>query len=74
MKKPQCSDILLTYPDLDLTVKDMRGNTPFATALAAKDHQAGKAILKREPKAAEQVGKSLAGNWLVIGYRNIKID
>jgi hypothetical protein len=54
-KQTQCSDILLSNPDLDLTIKDKAGHTPFAKALAAKDDEAGKAILKREPKAAEQV-------------------
>ena len=57
-KQPQCSAILLSQPRLDLTVKDKKGQTPFATALATKDHETGKAILEREPKAAEQVHKS----------------
>ena len=54
-KQPQCSDLLLTHQDLDLTIKDKAGNTPFAKAMTVKDNEAGRAILKREPKAAEQV-------------------
>ena len=54
-KQPQCSGILLSHPNIDLTQQDKSGNTPFAAALAARDHQAGLAILKRELKAAEQV-------------------
>lgn len=56
-KQPQCSDLLLFHADLDLTIKDKAGNTPFAKAMAVKDDEAGRAILKREPKAAEQVSQ-----------------
>lgn len=58
-KQPQCSDLLLAQTDLDLTIKDKAGNTPFAKAMAVKDNEAGRAILKREPKAAEQVGTTI---------------
>lgn len=54
-KQTQCSDVLLSHADLDLTIKDKAGHTPFAKAMAARDDEAGRAILKREPKAAEQV-------------------
>lgn len=57
-KEPQCSDILLSHSDLDLTIKDKAGNTPFAKAMAVRDDETGRAILKREPKAAEQVIKA----------------
>lgn len=50
-----CSVVLLSHADLDLTIKDKSGHTPFAKAMAVKDDEAGRAILKREPKAAEQV-------------------
>ena len=55
-KQPQCSDILLHHPVLDLTLRDKSGNTPFAKALSVRDNEAGMAILNRESKAAEQVG------------------
>ena len=54
-RHPSCAHILLQQPRLDLSVKDNRGSTPFAAALATKDNETGLAILKREPKAAEQV-------------------
>ena len=54
-KQPQCSDILLRHSDLDLTIRDKSGDTPFAKALSVKDNEAGLAILNREPNAAEQV-------------------
>ena len=62
-KQPQCSDILLLHSDLDLTIRDKAGNTPFAKAMAVKDNEAGLAILNREPKAAEQVSVSCAHLW-----------
>ena len=43
------------HPDLDLTIIDKSGSTPFAMAMSVKDTETGQAILKREPKAAEQV-------------------
>ena len=46
---------MLNQPRIDVTIKDSKGQTPFAVALATKDNETGKAILKREPKAAEQV-------------------
>ena len=59
-KQPRCSDILLQHPDIDLTIRDKSGNTPFAMAMSVKDNEAGQAILKREPKAAEQVSSECA--------------
>lgn len=46
---------MLQQPRIDLSLKDKSGQTPFAAALAAKDNETGRAILKKEPKAAEQV-------------------
>lgn len=57
-KQTQCSAVLLLHEDLDLTIKDKVGHTPFAKAMAAKDDEVGRAILRREPKAAEQVRKT----------------
>ena len=42
-------------------MRDKAGNTPFAKAMAVRDDEAGRAILKREPKAAEQVNYGQAG-------------
>ena len=45
----------MAHPALDLAVKDKKGNTPFAAALAAKDSDTGQSIVQRDPKSAEQV-------------------
>ena len=55
-KQPLCCHVLLGHPSLDLTIKNEAGNTAFACALEARDNEVGKAILQREPNAAEQVG------------------
>ena len=54
-KHPRCSHLLLAHPSLDLAVRDKNGNTAFAAALASRDNEVGKAILQRDPNAAEQV-------------------
>lgn len=54
-KHPDCSAILLCQPRIDLTIRDAKGHTPFAVAMATKDNETGRAILEREPDAAEQV-------------------
>ena len=58
-KKPRCSDILLAHPSIDLSIRDKKDQTPFASALAVQDNEAGKAILQRQPNAAEQVWNTL---------------
>lgn len=72
-KQPQCSTVLLSHVDLDLTVKDKAGHTPFAKAMTAKDDEAGRAILKREPKAAEQVD-SRGQNFLHLAVLNQDLE
>jgi len=47
--------LLLSHPALNLTVRDKTGATPFAAAMAVKNIRAARAILDREPTAAEQV-------------------
>ena len=54
-KNTMCSHLLLAHTSLDLTVRNKAGSTAFASALEAKDNEIGKAILQREPSAAEQV-------------------
>ena len=50
----------MSHPLLDLTLRDRSGLTPFAAAMTFKNNKAAQAILDREPRAAEQVGISLA--------------
>ncbi|KAM8703214.1 hypothetical protein ACLKA7_007920 [Drosophila subpalustris] len=46
-------NILLCHPGIDLKVRDKSGLTPFATALAIRNHKAAQRILERLPNAAE---------------------
>ena len=54
-KNTMCSHLLLAHPSLDLTIRNKANSTVFASALEAKDNEIGKAILQRDPSAAEQV-------------------
>ena len=47
--------LLLSHPNLDLTMRDKNGLTPFAAAMTTRNNKAAQSILNREPKAAEQV-------------------
>ncbi|XP_050746200.1 rabankyrin-5 isoform X2 [Drosophila biarmipes] len=47
--------ILLCHPDIDLKLRDMSGNTPFAAALSIRNDKAAQRILVRFPTAAEQM-------------------
>lgn len=52
---PIPTQLLLGHPELNLTLEDRTGQTPFAVALDTKDHKSAEAILSREPNAAERV-------------------
>ena len=54
-KNTFCCHVLLGHPSLDLTIRNKAVNTAFACALEVRDNEVGKAILQREPNAAEQV-------------------
>lgn len=47
--------LLISHPDIHLSVRDRQGLTPFACAMTYKNNRAAEAILKRESGAAEQV-------------------
>ncbi|XP_020711715.2 rabankyrin-5 isoform X2 [Athalia rosae] len=47
--------LLLCHPHIDLSLRDKRGLSPFATALTVRNHKAAQVILERLPTAAEQV-------------------
>ncbi|KAI9579988.1 rabankyrin-5 [Glossina fuscipes] len=47
--------MLLCHPNIDLKLRDKAGNTPFAAALAMRNHRAAQRILERLPNAAEQM-------------------
>jgi rabankyrin-5 len=48
------TSLLLCHPQLDLSVRDKQGLTPFAAALTCRNNKAAQAILDRMPSAAEQ--------------------
>ena len=60
-KNSLCSHLLLSHPSLDLSIRNKAGSTVFASALEARDNEIGKAILQREPGAAEQVDTRTLG-------------
>ncbi|KAJ0173068.1 hypothetical protein K1T71_011244 [Dendrolimus kikuchii] len=49
--------LLLSQPNIDLSVRDNKGVSPFAAALTARNNKAAQAILEKNPSAAEQVDK-----------------
>ncbi|XP_025829118.1 rabankyrin-5, partial [Agrilus planipennis] len=48
-------NLLLCVPNIDLSLRDRKGSSPFATALTVRNNKAAQAILDRFPSAAEQV-------------------
>lgn len=42
-------------PEIDLSLRDKAGLSPFATALTFRNNKAAQAILDKMPSAAEQV-------------------
>ena len=51
---PGVIDTLLQQSSLDISIRDKSGTTPFASAMTRKNNRAAKAILERDPKAAQQ--------------------
>lgn len=52
--------LLLSVPEIDLSLRDKSGLTPFATALTYRNNKAAEAILEKMPSAAEQVKKDFS--------------
>ncbi len=48
-------NLLINAPNLDLSIRNKQNQTPFACSMVAKNNEAANLILKREPRAAEQV-------------------
>ncbi|CAG5125828.1 unnamed protein product [Candidula unifasciata] len=70
---PVIISLLLSHPSLDLTIRDRKGQTPFATAMGMRDNKAAQAILNREPTAAEQVD-SRGRNFLHNAIQKVDIE
>ncbi|KAJ8676247.1 hypothetical protein QAD02_012033 [Eretmocerus hayati] len=47
--------LLLCHPNINLSLRDKKGNSPFAAALNSRNDKAAQAILDRLPSAAEQI-------------------
>ena len=47
--------ILICAPNLDLSIRNKQNQTAFACSIVSKNNEAADLILKREPKAADQV-------------------
>lgn len=54
-KNPIITNILLSHPLVDFSLKDRLGQTVFVIAMNCRDNEASASILAREPSAAEQV-------------------
>ncbi|KAK7925651.1 hypothetical protein WMY93_007961 [Mugilogobius chulae] len=65
--------LLISHPDIRLTIRDRQGMTPFACAMTFKNNKAAEAILKREPGAAEQVDNK-GRNFLHVAVQNSDIE
>lgn len=47
--------MLLQAENVDLSIRNKHNQTPFACSMLVKNNEAANFILKREPRAAEQV-------------------
>lgn len=56
--------LLLCVPNIDLSLRDKMGLSPFATALTFRNNKAAQSILDRLPVAAEQVRALIAKGFL----------
>ncbi|XP_065170447.1 rabankyrin-5 isoform X2 [Atheta coriaria] len=51
---PAIISLLLSVPEIDLSLRDKSGLSPFATALTVRNNKAAQSILDKMPSAAEQ--------------------
>ncbi|XP_048375019.1 rabankyrin-5 [Sphaerodactylus townsendi] len=65
--------LLISHPDIHLSLRDRQGMTPFACAMTYKNNKAAEAILKREPGAAEQMDNK-GRNFLHVAVQNSDIE
>ncbi|CAF3694746.1 unnamed protein product [Rotaria socialis] len=66
-------NLLLNAPSLDLTIRNKQNQTPFACSMVAKNNEAANLILKREPRAAEQLDNK-GRNFLHVAVQNGDIE
>ncbi len=46
---------MIRAPNIDLAIRNKQNQTAFACSIVSKNNEAANLILKREPKAADQV-------------------
>lgn len=72
-KNPIITHILLSHPEVNFSLKDRLGQTPFVVAMNCRDNEASAAILAREPSAAEQFDNK-GRNYLHMAVSNNDVD
>ncbi|KAK9876362.1 hypothetical protein WA026_012671 [Henosepilachna vigintioctopunctata] len=65
--------LLLTVPEIDLSLRDKHGMSAFASALTARNNKAAQAILDKMPTAAEQFD-SKGQNFLHVAIKKKDIE
>ncbi|KAL3271269.1 hypothetical protein HHI36_021760 [Cryptolaemus montrouzieri] len=65
--------LLLTVPEIDLSLRDKNGMSPFASALTVRNNKAAQAILDKMPNAAEQFD-SKGQNFLHVAIKKKDIE
>jgi ankyrin repeat protein len=70
---PEIISLLLSVPEIDLSLRDKSGLSPFATALTFRNNKAAQAILDKLPSAAEQFD-SKGQNFLHIAIKKGDIE
>ncbi|UJR21238.1 hypothetical protein I4U23_024333 [Adineta vaga] len=66
-------NLLIRAPNLDLSIRNKQNQTAFACSIVSKNNEAANLILKREPKAAEQIDNK-GRNFLHIAVQNGDIE
>ncbi|CAF3345195.1 unnamed protein product [Rotaria socialis] len=66
-------NILICAPNLDLSIRNKQNQTAFACSIVSKNNEAADRILKREPKAADQLDNK-GRNFLHIAVQNADIE
>ncbi|CAF1118017.1 unnamed protein product [Rotaria sordida] len=65
--------LLIRAPNLDLLIRNKQNQTSFACSIVSKNNEAANLILKREPKAADQLDNK-GRNFLHIAVQNGDIE
>ncbi|XP_050312552.1 rabankyrin-5 [Anthonomus grandis grandis] len=72
-RQEEIIDLLLNVPEIDLSLLDKNGLSPFACALTHRNHKAARAILDKQPTASEQYD-SRGRNFLHVAVKNDDVE